>query len=122
VTAEHEVLIVEDDADLREVLAVVLSDEGFPVIQAVHGRDALEKLRSHSAVCLIVLDLFMPVMNGWAFRDAQRRDPAIAGIPVVLVSADAAAARAAAGELDVVAAMAKPLDFDALLRVVGRHC
>ena len=120
--AGHHILVVEDDIDLREVLAVVLEGEGYPVIEAAHGRDALEKLRAQESVCLILLDLFMPTMNGWAFRKEQLKDPAIAQIPVVVVSADATAARQAGADLGVAATMTKPIDFDRLLNVVSRYC
>jgi CheY-like chemotaxis protein len=117
----HHVLVVEDDGDVREMLAIVLQSEGYPVIEASHGLDALNKLSTTTGVCLILLDLFMPTMNGWAFRDAQVKDPAIAAIPVVVVSADPDAARRAAS-LGVVASMTKPIDFERLLEVVGRYC
>jgi CheY-like chemotaxis protein len=71
--------------------------------------------------CLILLDLFMPVMNGWTFRSEQLRDPTLAAIPVVVISADTEAVRKAA-TLGAVAAMAKPLDFGRLLDTVARHC
>jgi CheY-like chemotaxis protein len=119
---DHSILIVEDDVDLREMLAVVLQGEGYSVLEASHGGDALAKLSAPTGVCLIVLDLFMPTMNGWAFREAQMKDPAIAEIPVVVVSADAAAARRAGSELGVAETMTKPIDFDRFLRVVDRYC
>ena len=115
------VLIVEDDDDIRTVVAAVLQAEGYPVIEAVHGRDALDKLRLAGGVCLIVLDLYMPTMNGRAFREAQLKDPTIADIPVVVVSADPDAVKQAL-QLGVVASMVKPVDFDRLLNVVGRYC
>src|SRR5262247_2351162 len=115
------VLIVEDDADVRGAVATVLEVEGYRVGEAEHGLDALEQLRSSTCTCLIVLDLFMPTMNGWKFREEQVKDPALAGIPVVVISADAAAAQRAAS-LGVVETMAKPIDFDRLLDIVGRYC
>ena len=116
------VMIVEDDLEARESLAAVLISEGYSVVAAEHGQAALEELRkSPSDFCLIVLDLFMPVMNGWAFRDAQVRDPSLATIPVVVISADASAARRAAG-LGIAAAMTKPVDFDRFLALVGEYC
>jgi CheY-like chemotaxis protein len=116
------ILIVEDDVDLREMLVVVLQAEGYLVLEATHGREALEKLHTGRAVCLILLDLFMPTMDGWAFRAEQMKDPALAQIPVVVVSADAVAARQAAVNLGVVASMEKPIDFERLLNVVGQYC
>jgi CheY-like chemotaxis protein len=116
------VMIVEDDLEARESLAAVLTSEGYAVVAAEHGQAALEQLRKSPAdFCLIILDLFMPVMNGWAFRDAQVKDPNLARIPVVVISADASAARRAAG-LGIAAAMTKPVDFDRFLAVVGEYC
>jgi len=116
------VMIVEDDLEARESLAAVLVSEGFSVIVAEHGRAALERLRAQpSAVCMILLDLFMPVMNGWAFRDEQVRDPALADIPVVVITADASAAQRV-GKLGVVGSITKPVDFDRLLAMVNTYC
>ena len=116
------VLIVEDEDDIRESLAMILASEGYRVLEAAHGGQALQRLRtSNAGVGLILLDLFMPTMNGWAFRDEQLRDPGLADIPVVVITADAAAARSARN-LGVLEAMTKPLDFDRLLALVGRHC
>ena len=69
------VLIVEDDTDLRETLSQILTDEGYRVWSAEHGQAALDCLRDGSKPCLILLDLTMPVMNGWQFRAEQREDP-----------------------------------------------
>jgi CheY-like chemotaxis protein len=115
------VLIVEDDSDTRAAVAALLESRGYRVAEAEDGVDALEHLRAPHCVCLIVLDLFMPRMNGWAFRQEQVQDPDLAAIPVVVVSADPAAARAAAN-LGVAATMAKPIDFDRLVEVVARYC
>ena len=115
------VLIVEDDPDVRESLAAILAAEGYQVLEAENGAVALDQLRRDVPVCLILLDLFMPTMNGWTFRDEQLRDPNLAPIPVVVISADAAAARRASS-LGVVSALTKPLDFDRLLQVVGEYC
>jgi CheY-like chemotaxis protein len=115
-------LIVEDDPEARESLAAVLTSEGYKVIVAENGRAALDALReAPSAVCMILLDLFMPVMNGWAFRDEQIRDPALADIPVVIITADASAAQRM-GKLGVAGAMTKPIDFDRLLAMVSTYC
>jgi CheY-like chemotaxis protein len=113
------ILVVEDDADVRETLVLVLESEGFDVREARDGREALEVLRGGFRPRLILLDLMMPVMNGWEFRAETKRDPQLASIPVVFVSAlepppDRTAALDAAGFLH------KPFDLDALLRMVGR--
>ena len=80
------ILLVDDDSDLREALAELLVDEGFQVTQAANGQDALESLEEEKAD-LIVLDYMMPVMSGPEFREQQRARPALADIPVVLLSA-----------------------------------
>jgi two-component system chemotaxis response regulator CheY len=80
------ILLVDDDDDLREALAELLSDEGFLVSQASNGRDALDVLDAQPTD-LIVLDYMMPVMSGPEFRAQQRARPAVAAIPVVLLSA-----------------------------------
>jgi CheY-like chemotaxis protein len=81
------VLIVEDDADLRDAIADALAFGGHKTIPASNGRDALAILHRTPGIDLIVLDLMMPVMNGWEFRERQLLDPEIASIPVVILSA-----------------------------------
>jgi CheY-like chemotaxis protein len=120
-THDKSILIVEDDRDVRGAMAALLEGEGYTVIEAEDGERALRHLRSSTLVCLILLDLFMPVMNGWKFRDEQLRDPSIAAIPVIVVSADAGA-RQKAAKLGAVGAMVKPIDFERLLDLVAAHC
>jgi CheY-like chemotaxis protein len=118
--ARH-ILLVEDDPDFQAVLQTALEGEGYHVIAAAHGREAMERLR-HSPGCgLIVLDLRMPVMDGYQFRAEQMRDPTLAGIPVVVLSAEGDATRRAA-ELGAVEVMQKPVDFDRLLAILARYC
>ena len=112
--------MVEDDYDSREMLRILLESEGYPVISAANGREALRHL-SAASPCLIILDLMMPIMNGWEFRAVQTQDPTYAQIPVVVVSADGnvkdkAATLGAAGYLQ------KPVQFDHLLDLVRQHC
>lgn len=122
-TSPHDrsILVVEDDDDVRESLVAVLESEGHRVLEAVHGGEALERLRAGDEVCIILLDLFMPTMNGWAFREEQLRDPRIAAIPVVVITADAGAVRGLDG-LGIVDAMTKPIDFERLLSLIAVHC
>lgn len=82
-------LLVEDDVDIRETLSDALGWEGYTVEVAAHGRAALDWLAKGTHVDVILLDLMMPVMNGWEFRRAQLADPALANIPVVVLSASA---------------------------------
>ncbi|HEX3903744.1 MAG TPA: response regulator [Polyangia bacterium] len=113
----EQILLVEDDRSIRAALQGILEDEGYAVTTAENGRQALERLRMTAAPALIVLDLRMPVMDGWEFRAAQKSDPALARIPVLAVSADGSAKAAA---IDAEAYLHKPLSTDALLNTIGR--
>ncbi len=109
------VLIIEDQEEIREALAEALELEGCVVSAASNGREGLaEARRGHPD--LILLDLMMPVMNGWQFRAAQKRDPRIAGIPVVVVSAFADR-----GDIDVAGFISKPCTIDEVLGAVQRY-
>ena len=114
------VLVVEDDDDVRHSLAEVLAAEGFGVTEARHGAEALERLRTGPPPQLILLDLMMPVMNGWEFRDAQRAVPAWAAIPTVILSA-VPEARQDAKRLGADGYLIKPVDLPLLLSTVERH-
>jgi len=114
------VLIVEDDRDTREMLARFLELEGFEVREAANGQLALETLHENGATCVILLDLMMPVMNGWQFRLAQVMDPDIAEIPVVVVTA--AGSRDQIPAIDADAWISKPVDFDRLLETIVPFC
>src|SRR4051794_9814888 len=81
------VLIVEDDEDLREMMAQMLNIEGFSTATASNGREALDYLHSTRRPNVILLDLMMPVMDGWEFRRQQQADPQIAPVPVIVLSA-----------------------------------
>jgi CheY-like chemotaxis protein len=117
----HSILVVEDDEDVRGALAAFLEGEGYRVVEAADGQQALERLRTPGSFCLILLDLFMPVMNGWAFRAEQLRDPELASIPVVVFSADAGTPQKAE-QLGAAGHVVKPIDFERLLALVGQHC
>jgi CheY-like chemotaxis protein len=121
VSGGRSLLIVEDEVDLRETLAEILRCHGFEPATAGSGAEAIEALRKGEAPRVILLDLMMPGMSGWEFRDVQLRDPELASIPVVLVSgvsdlAEAAAATRAA------AFLSKPLDIEVLIDVLARYC
>ena len=108
--------MVEDDPGVRSFLAEVLGLEGYDVRTAAHGREALGILASWRPL-VILLDLMMPVLDGWGFRDEQARDEHLARIPVVLLSA-VPDPRREAKELDVAAWLPKPCDLDELLATV----
>ncbi len=112
------VLIVEDDEDLREMMAHLLTLEGFEAATAANGREALEYLQT-SRPEVILLDLMMPVMDGWEFRRQQQADPNLAPVPVIVLSA---LDQARASNVDAAAFLKKPLDFDHLLDLVRAYC
>jgi CheY-like chemotaxis protein len=107
------ILVVEDDPDIRETLSEALGFEGYEVTAASNGREALDALRRGPRADVILLDLMMPVMSGWEFRRVQLDDPALAGIPVVVVSASAP------GNARPDRLLPKPFDIDDLLAVVA---
>jgi CheY-like chemotaxis protein len=122
VTTPHRILIVEDDETIRESLVDFLGENGYEAVGAIHGRDALDKLRATGATpCLIVLDLMMPVMDGETFREQQLQDPALCAIPTVVMSAYRELERRAAA-VNALAYMTKPLHLDEFLQLVQRHC
>lgn len=113
------ILVVEDNDDIREMMAVTLELEGHTVATAANGRDALDKLLAGERPCLILLDLMMPVMNGWEFRHAIEQDPVLSKVPVVVMTA-------ATGDMvkdaHADAFIPKPVDMDRLLDVVCDFC
>jgi len=114
------VLIVEDDPELREMMLAMLKSEGFDPMAASNGRDALSQLQHGPMPRLILLDLMMPVMDGWRFRETQRQSPPpIADIPVVVVSA---IPTVDTKRLAPAAVFSKPVDFDRLLATVRTLC
>jgi CheY-like chemotaxis protein len=120
------VLIVEDDADMREMLAALLGLEGFHAIGAEDGLEALHLLRTvrrraPTTPCLVLLDLKMPRLGGNEFRRAQLGDPAVAGVPVAVMSG-AVDAEQRAQALGAVATLTKPIDVGVLLKVVKQYC
>ena len=80
------VLIVEDDPDVREFMNFLLTANGYETMSAPNGRQALEQMRTRKP-CIVLLDIHMPVMDGWEFRERQLRDPKYATVPVVAVTA-----------------------------------
>ncbi len=118
---EHLVLLVEDNDDMRDAVALMLEMERFKVLTAANGEEALHRLRDAGAMpCMIVLDLHMPVMDGFAFRRAQMADHNLATVPVVVLSADGEAQRHAR-ELRAAAVVEKS-DLDRLVGVVRQLC
>jgi CheY-like chemotaxis protein len=113
------VLIVEDDPDTREMLTSFLQLEGFHTESASNGREALDQLSGGVEADVIVLDLMMPVMDGWQFRRRQVEDARFAKIPTIVVSA---AGRDRMAQISADAYLAKPIDMDELLTRVSQFC
>ena len=113
------VLVVEDDADLREMMAQILTLEGFEAETATDGADALTQLQAPGRYPdVILLDMMMPRMDGWEFCREQRRDPALAHIPVVVLSA----APREWLQISAAAVLSKPFDYDRLLAAIRINC
>ena len=114
------VLVVEDDREQRETLCAMLELEGFRHAEAANGREALDYLNESRAPCLVLLDLEMPVMNGWEFRENQLADQSLSRIPVVVVTAnDEGLGKRFPG---VEGFLWKPLRFEKLVPVLDRLC
>jgi signal transduction histidine kinase len=114
--ADRRVLVVEDDEDISESMSSILEDAGYRVDACANGKDALDRLQREPSDA-VVLDLMMPVMNGWEFVMAKKADPSIAEIPVVAVSADRSA-KARAIRAD--GYISKPFGADELVAAVAR--
>ena len=114
------VLLIDDDEAIRLSLGEFLEEQGFSVLTACHGAEALELLKKVERPALILLDFMMPVMNGNEFLAAMRADPAIRGIPVVILSAWVREWTGHAVGVDHV--LGKPFNTDRLLELVGRYC
>jgi len=112
------VLVVDDDSDLVRLVSRYLTLEGFAAATAANGREALAYLQGGGPASAILLDLRMPIMDGWTFRRAQRADPAIASIPVIVLSGVAEVE--GLQELEVAATFSKPVSFPELIGVVRK--
>ena len=119
--AHHSVLVVEDDVDIRDALVEILQLEGYAVSAAGHGEEALEQLRGGYRPCIIVLDMMMPVMDGWAFCEEKEKDPVLAPIPLVVLSAVAPQDPRNAS-VRAVDHIPKPIDVEKLLAAVECYC
>jgi len=117
--SKKSVLVVEDDFFIRTSIVQILSEEGYEVAEAANGKDALEYLSlTNRRPSVIILDLMMPVMDGWQFRSAQMNDPALNKIPVVVVTADGNA-RVKAKQMNAEGWVKKPIEIDSLLKAVN---
>jgi len=113
------VLVVDDDPNLVRLMSKFLKLEGFAPVPASNGEEALAYLRGGGSVSVILLDLRMPVMDGWRFRQEQRQDPEIANIPIVVLSG---VETERMHELEAAASFHKPVSFPEVVGVVRRLC
>ena len=117
----HRVLVIDDDPSLREALETIFRMEGYAVATAREGQQAIERLRGGLEPCVILLDLAMPVKDGWQFRREQMRDANLAHIPVIVCSGmDDADTRVPGLGVDYY--LRKPIAFDQVLSLVERYC
>jgi CheY-like chemotaxis protein len=116
---EHKILVVDDDADIREVLREVLTESGHRVETASNGLEALEILRGGVSPCLVLLDLMMPVMDGYLFLAEHRSDPTLSSIPIAVISAGRQIDwdRLAGATL-----LPKPIRLPHLMSVIDKYC
>jgi CheY-like chemotaxis protein len=119
--ARGSILVVEDDADIREAICELLRGYGFLAFPAADGAEALSHLRTRDRPGVILLDLMMAGMNGYQFRAEQMQDPALADIPVIVLTADGRYQRNK-DSLGPVTYLTKPMDIERLLELVRRHC
>jgi CheY-like chemotaxis protein len=121
---KKKILVIEDDRYIRETVTELLESEGYDVSVAINGHDALEQLRRSSKLdrlpSLIVLDLMMPVKDGFAFREEQVKDPILSQIPVIVMSADEPAIEKMKRVADI-EYLKKPIELDELLGVVRKR-
>jgi CheY-like chemotaxis protein len=114
------ILLIEDDRDICEIVEQVLADEGYETIAVANGAEGLARLRALAAPpAVILLDLMLPVMDAWQFRAEQRADERLAGIPVVIFSANPKIGEHA-DSLGAAAVIRKPPNLEELLEVLAR--
>ena len=113
------VLVVDDQVDLRDAIAVLLECEGYIVVDAENGKEALKYLQNGTNIAAIVLDLMMPVMDGWQFLAARRRNAAWHQIPTIVVTGVSESKRRHQ-ELGDVEVFTKPFHFDELFAALRR--
>jgi CheY-like chemotaxis protein len=116
-----QVLLVENDEIIREGMASVLRSEGYGVAAAGDGLEALEYLRRSPAPDLVVLDMLLPVHDGWRFLEDRKRDPALASVPVLITTAIGVASDEWARSLGACGCLRKPFDIETFVREVRRR-
>jgi len=111
------ILIVEDDNSIRELLVELLQGEGYDVTSAVNGLEGLKCLEQNPNFNLILIDLMMPVMDGYSFRTEQMKNPKFSKIPVVVMSAEANA-KEKLKSYQITAFLSKPVELDTIIKTV----
>ncbi|MBP9679824.1 MAG: response regulator [Bacteriovorax sp.] len=111
-------LIIEDNKDIQNVLKTALEIEGYLIFTANNGKEGLEQLSKMPIPCMVLLDLMMPIMNGWEFADEISRDIIYSSIPIVVVSAF----NDKNFNTEKNNYIQKPIDLDALLKTISKHC
>jgi CheY-like chemotaxis protein len=117
-TPRHTVLVLEDDLDVSQTIGELIEDQGYRAICVGNGREALAVLE-HERPCLMLIDVFMPIMNGVEFLRVVKTRAALADIPRVLMTA---ANDRMIGVKEDVSVLYKPVDFDALKRMLEKYC
>ena len=113
------ILVVEDDTSIRELLVELLESEGYTVSSAVHGLEGIRSLQGNELPDLILIDLMMPVMDGYAFRTEQLKHDVWSKIPTVVMSAEANA-KEKMKSFNISAFLSKPVELETILKTVSR--
>ena len=115
----HTILVVDDDADIRETLREVLKHSGHEVVTAGNGLEALRILRDGLAPCLVLLDLMMPIMDGYEFLEVQRNDPDLSKYRIAVITAGSVVDDGRTGGAPL---LRKPLGLKGLMALINQHC
>jgi CheY-like chemotaxis protein len=119
VTGIHNILVIEDDPAIRQIIRDILEIQGYQVSVAASGHEGIQQLKTiRPQPCVVLLDLMMPVTNGWQFLDFQRNDPSLAKVPVIICSAYKESAMA----VHPSGFVQKPVQLNELLDAVRTFC
>jgi CheY-like chemotaxis protein len=118
--AGHSILVIEDDEGIRTMMQAALEWEGYRVLTATNGKEGIDVLQNSSPICMILLDLMMPVMDGWEFMHAIEADQQFQGIPVVV--ATAFGEKTMSRPITVKQIIGKPIDIQTLYALAGQYC
>ena len=114
------IILVEDDDDIRNDLATIIGELGYEVLPAAHGEEALEILKEKSNLGVIILDMMMPIMNGWEFLEERKKDSKAKTIPVIVLSA--LGDNANLGDEGPIEYLNKPINLDLLCTHIKKFC